>query len=92
MMMPLRPTSISSVASLRKSFTAESKSTPDCSVAATDIKRPCFLLTSKTFGSLPNRRVFHKGTAAVYDTFSGLVPCRVVSIHKPAYGFRIGSG
>lgn len=40
--------------------------------------------------ALADRNVFHEGTAAYYDTISGLIPCKVLSIEQPGYGFRCG--
>lgn len=37
-----------------------------------------------------DRNVFHEGTAAYYDTFSGLIPCKVLEIQEVGYGFRCG--
>jgi len=37
-----------------------------------------------------DRNVFHEGTAAYYDTFAGLIPCKVLAIEQAGYGFRCG--
>lgn len=40
--------------------------------------------------AVADRNVFHEGTAAYYDTFAGLVPCKVLSVKQAGYGFRSG--
>jgi len=37
-----------------------------------------------------DQNVFHEGTSAYYDTFSGLVPCKVIEIKEQCYGYRCG--
>jgi len=40
---------------------------------------------------LADRNEFHVGTPAYYDTFAGLVPCKVLEITgERLYGFRCG--
>lgn len=41
----------------------------------------------ETMRAVADANVFGVGTRAMYDTFSGLVPCKVLEIVKPAYGF-----
>lgn len=40
--------------------------------------------------TLADQNTFHEGTPAYYDTFSGLIPCKVLEITQPAEGFRCG--
>jgi len=37
-----------------------------------------------------NQNVFHKGTLAFYDTFAGLIPCKVLEVKESGFGFRCG--
>jgi hypothetical protein len=34
--------------------------------------------------------VFHEGTPVFYDTFAGMVPCKVIKVFKTALGFVVG--
>ncbi|OYW73577.1 MAG: hypothetical protein B7Z37_20925 [Verrucomicrobia bacterium 12-59-8] len=40
--------------------------------------------------AVADQNVFHAGTAAYYDTFAGLVPCKVLRVKQAGYGFRCG--
>ena len=33
-------------------------------------------------------KIFHPGTKAVFDSFAGLVPCTVTSVHKDLFGHK----
>jgi len=37
-----------------------------------------------------NQNVFHEGTLAFYDTFAGLIPCKVLEVKESGFGFRCG--
>ena len=40
--------------------------------------------------AVAEQNVFRKGTLAYYDTFAGLVPCKVLEIKDDCYGFHFG--
>ena len=40
--------------------------------------------------AVADQNVFHEGTSAYYDTFAGLIPCKVLSVKRAGYGFRCG--
>ncbi len=40
--------------------------------------------------ALAEQRQYRAGTLAYYDTFAGLIPCKVLEITQICYGFRCG--
>jgi hypothetical protein len=44
----------------------------------------------KVMKLVADRNVFHEGTKAYYDTFSGMIPCKILAIEKDCYGFHCG--
>ena len=38
---------------------------------------------------LADKNVFRAGTLAYYDTFAGLIPCKVMTVRRKGYGFRV---
>lgn len=39
---------------------------------------------------LADKNVFKAGTLAFYDTFAGMIPCKVKCVREQCYGFRCG--
>ena len=47
-------------------------------------------ISDKVLKEVAEQHVYYEGTLAFYDTFSGLVPCKVLEVKSSCYGFRCG--